>query len=114
MQVAFHFFCSSVFRRPLFFPRRNGFGLFKRRLQLFRRLYQLPRAARDNVVRGRHDDDLLAFPSVGGAYQRVVQHLDGRRPFLPDGGGTVDDENPVGVFLFDVFEGNGLSVPLVA
>ena len=57
---------------------------------------------------------MLALPSVRSAYQRVIQHFDGRRPFLPDGGGAVDDENPVGVFLFDVFEGNGLSVPLVA
>ncbi len=98
----------------LLFPRRNGFCLFKRRLELLRRLNQLPRAARDNVVRGRHDDDLLALLSVRAAYQRVIQYFDSRRSFLPDGGGTVDDENPIGVFLFDVFEGNRLPVPLVA
>lgn len=77
---------------------------------LFARVQQLLRAAGCQISFGNEVNDLSFFPCGRFGNQRIVQHVFRRLTLFADGRAAVEDEQPVGIFLFQVFEADRLAV----
>lgn len=77
---------------------------------LFARVQQLLRAAGCQISFGNEVNDLSFFPCGRFGNQRIVQHVFRRLTLFADGRAAVEDKQPVGIFLFQVFEADRLAV----
>ena len=77
---------------------------------LFACIQQLLRAAGCQISFRNEVNDLSFFPCGCFGNQRIIQHVFRRLTFFADSRAAVKDKQPVGIFLFQVFKADGLTV----